>query len=585
MSQKLNQKYALLLLPLLLLKEGRAQDIEQTANQLKATLKQDPLTITGSLGANTVFYTAQGISPRRDPFYYVFNANLNISLFNKISMPLSAVITQQDKNFSKGSLDKFSQPFNQFGISPKYKWLTLHLGYRSLQFSDYSLSGAMFLGGGIEVKPDKSIISASAFMGRFVKAVPTGGVAGVVVSLPAYERWGGGAKIRIGKDSNYGECSYLKIKDKVNSIAFDTSLFITPHDNQIFGFATRQKITKSLSLSSDLCYSMFTKNLYEDVTKLEKFSYINQIYAPRPSSQFNKALNASIDYNPGKFTLGLKYKRIDPDYRSLGAIFLTNDVQEISFNSGLSLLKNKLSLQASSGIQTNNLDKVQITTSRRIIGYFNVSYNVSPQFNINTGYSNFSSNTIPVRDVFTDSIKFVQLTQNGNLQSTFVFGSDNIKQTLSLSNTYQESANNKQGLNTFLNQTLSYNLSFTKLALGINTSLLYNRSTTAGFATNEGIGPNLGIQKSFYKNKIQLRLSSGFQMAYSDKKELNKNLNSNVSFSYTIDKNQSLKASCGFLKRIALQQSAQAFIEQRASLGYQYNFGARVKSPIKSINT
>lgn len=573
------------MLPLLFLKEGRAQDFEQTANQFKSTLKQDPLSITGSLGANTVFYNAQGISPRRDPFYYIFNANLNISLFNKISMPFTAVITQQDKNFSKGSLDKFSQPFNQFGISPKYKWLTLHLGYRSLQFSDYSLSGAMFLGGGIEIKPDKSIISATAFMGRFVKAVPTGGVAGVVVSVPAYERWGGGTKIRIGKDSNYGEFIYLKIEDKVNSIAFDTSLFITPHDNQIFGFATRQKITKSLSLSSDLCYSMFTKNLYEDVTKLEKFSYINQIYAPRPSSQFNKALNASIDFNPGKFALGLKYKRIDPDYRSLGAIFLTNDVQEFSFNSALSLLKNKLSLQASSGIQNNNLDKVQITTSRRIIGSFNVSYNVSSHVNLNAGYSNFSSNTIPVRDVFTDSIKFVQLTQNGNLQSTLVFGSDNFKQTLSLSNTYQESANNKQGLNTFLNQTLSYNISFTKLAFGINTSLLYNRSTTAGFATNEGIGPNLGIQKSFYNNKIRLMLSSGFQMAYSDKKELNKNLNSNVSFSYTIDKNQSLKASWGFLKRLALQQNAQAFIEQRASLGYQYNFGARVKSPLKSQNS
>jgi hypothetical protein len=558
----------------MLLKEGLAQDVEQAFKDSKNILKEDPVSVTGSIGANAVFYQPYGIAPRRDPFYWVLNANLNISLFNKVSVPFSAVITQQDKNYSNG-LDKFSQPFNQFGISPKYRWLTVHAGFRSLEFSEYTLSGAMFLGGGVEIKPEKSLVSGSGFYGRFVKAVPQGGVDGVVVSLPAYERWGGGAKIKLGTENNYGEFIFLKIRDQKNSLAFDTALTVTPQENQILSVGTKQKINRWLSASADLAYSMYSKNLYEEIYKLERFTYVNQIYSPRPSSQFNKAMNAGLEFSPGKYRLGIKYKRIDPDYKTLGSIFLTNDVEELSLNTAFAVLKNKISVTAASGVQQNNLDKNQLVTSRRVIGSLNLSYNITSHLNISAHYSNFSSNTLPVRDVFTDSIKFVQLTQNGGLAASYAFGKKKLKHTLNNNSTYQESGSNKQGLTTFFNETFSYNIFLEEFGLGLNLSALYNKATNAGQGINEGYGPNLGLQKSFFKSKIRLQLSVGFQNTYLDKKALNKNQSYNFTLSYTIDKHQSLKINCSYLDKKAIARNAQQFSEVRGSVGYIYNFGIK----------
>lgn len=564
----------------MLFKESLAQDVEQAWQNSKNILKEPSVSIAGSIGANSIFYQAHGIAPRRDPFYWVLNANLNFTLFNKVSIPFTAVITQQDKNYTNG-LDKFSQPFNQFGISPRYKWLTVHAGFRSLEFSEYTLSGAMFLGGGVEIKPEKSLISGTAMYGRFVKAIPHGGVDGIVVSLPAYERWGGGGKIKVGTETNYGEFIFLKIKDDVSSIPFDTALIVTPQENQVLAAGIRQKISKWLSTSADLAYSMFTKNLYDNVRKIERFTYVNQIYSPRPSSQFNKAITASLDFTPGKYRLGLKYKRIDPDYKTLGSIFLTNDIEEISMNTSFAILKNKISINGASGVQRNNLDKIQVVTSQRIIGSLNVSYNVNSHLNLSANYSNFSSNTLPVRDVFTDSIKFVQLTQNEGLVASYAFGTGKLKHTLTNSSTYQESGGNKQGLTTFFNETFLYNLNLDEAGLGINLSLLYNKATNEGYGVNEGYGPNVGLQKSFYKNKIRLQLNAGFQNTYLDKEEVNKNKTYNLNFSFTLDRHQSLKANCSYLDKAAVKQNAQQFRELRASLGYVYNFEIKSRKLIK----
>ncbi|PBQ32315.1 hypothetical protein CNR22_11220 [Sphingobacteriaceae bacterium] len=564
----------------MILNKGFAQDVEQTLRNVKNIPNEVPLSVTGSIAANMVFYKADGIAPRRDPFYWTLNANLNLTLFNKVNVPFTAVITQQDKNYSSG-LDKFSQPFNQFGISPQYRWITVHAGFRSLEFSEYTLSGAMFLGGGLEVKPKKYLVSGAGFYGRFEKAIPKGGVDGIVVSMPAYERWGGGGKIKVGSENNYGEFIFLKIQDNIHSLAFDTSLNVTPQENQIFALGTKQKITKFISVNGHLAYSLYTKNLFDELYKIERFTYINQIYSPRTSSHYDKAITAGIDFTPGKYLLGFKYKRIDPDYKTLGAIFLTNDIEEFSLNTNFSLLKNKISISAASGVQKNNLDKIQVMTSQRIIGSLNVSCNITSNLNLSANYSNFSSNTLPVRDVFTDSIKFVQLTQNEGLNASYAFGKKKIKHTLSNSATYQESGGNKQGLTTFFNETFSYTANLIDLGFGLTVAGLYNKATSQGQGVNEGYGPNFGIQKSLFKNKIRLQLNAGFQNTFIDGEILNKNQTYAFNFSFTLDKCQSLKANYSYLKKNAVKQTAQQFSEMRASLSYVYNFGVTLKKRAK----
>jgi len=558
-----------------------AQDLEYEFKKTKTALKENPISVNGSIGANAVFYKANGIQARRDPFYYVFNANLNFTLFDKISVPFSAVITQQDKNFSNG-IDKFSQPFNQFGISPKYKWLTVHAGYRALDYSEYTLAGALFLGGAIEIKPEKYLLNGSAFYGRFSKAIPKGGVDGVVVTVPAYERLGGGTKLRLGNDINCAEVIVMKIRDDIHSIAIDSSMSQTPQENDVISIGGKKQIAKIVSFSADMAFSMLTKNLYEEEIRLPRFSYANQFYSPRPSSQFNKALNAALEMRPGKMQVGIRYKRIDPDYRTLGAVFLTNDVEEISTNSAFSLLKSKINVNASAGLQRNNLDQIQTMTSRRLIGSCNFVYAVNSKLNLNLNYSNFSSNTIPMRDAFTDTIRFVQLTQNGGFNTTYSFGKKNIQHTVSNSITYQESGGNQIFSSTFLNEVFSYNFNFTKQSLSINLSSIYNSIAYSGNNSHAGFGPSLGIQKGIFKNKMRLSLNAGFQDTYQNNQNINKNITASFSIQFTIDKHQSLQADLGYLERKAIQVGSSSFSESRGSIAYRYNF--IVKKKIKPEN-
>jgi len=64
-----------------------------------------------------------------------------------IVLPFSFRLSEQQRDFR--------QPFNQFGVSPYYKWAKLHLGYRSHNWSTYALAGHSITGVGLELTPGK----------------------------------------------------------------------------------------------------------------------------------------------------------------------------------------------------------------------------------------------------------------------------------------------------------------------------------------------------------------------------------------------------------------------------------------------
>src|SRR5690554_2394806 len=100
--------------------------------------------VSGSFGTSHTVYSTWGQSYRREPYNYSFSANFNIKTM-EVDLPFSFYFTNQNRDFR--------QPFNRFGVSPKYRWLTTHFGYRSLNWSDYSLAGHTFLGAGVELNP------------------------------------------------------------------------------------------------------------------------------------------------------------------------------------------------------------------------------------------------------------------------------------------------------------------------------------------------------------------------------------------------------------------------------------------------
>jgi hypothetical protein len=551
-----------------------SQDVENVLSNAKGILKNDPLTISGGLNANATFYDAQGIENRRDPFYWAFNGNFNISILGKISCPLTFTITQQDKKFTHG-LDKFSQPFNQFGISPSYKWLTVHAGYRTINFSEYSQSGTLFLGGGIEVKPTKSKFSGTIAYGRFLKAIPVGGVDGIAVGLPAYERWGGAGKLKYGSESNHVEMVYFAAKDDPYSIEFDTINQITPKSNQIIGIITKQQVNEKLSVSGDFHYSMYNPNTYLPVQKLERFTYINKVFDPRSDSKFNAAYNLAVEYKLFDYNIGAKFKRIDPDYYSLGSVFIANDVQEYSLTLSKQFFKNKLSVNGSLGTTENNLDKNQIATQRRIAGSVNTSISLIKNLNLNLGYNSFSSNVVAIKDVFYDSIRLTQLNQSGMFSANYSFGTK-WKQSLNLTTSYQESGGNKTPLNTMILINPSYNITIQKTKTTFTSALSFSQNNIQS-TTTKNIGPTLGIQQGLMKQKVKTGANFTIQDSRKNDVLTNYNIANNTFITYSINKSNSLKINHSFIYRKALVDGAQNFKEHRLMINYSYTFSYGLK--------
>ena len=138
-----------------------AQDVEAIVKSSKK-----PIKVSGGVGTDHVFYASEGMANRRNaPYQYYINGNLNFQFFKEFNLPITFSFSNQQFNYSQ-PLNQ--QSFNQFGISPRYKWATAHIGWRSMSFSPYSLNGHTFLGAGVELTPGKWNISA--MYGRLLKA-------------------------------------------------------------------------------------------------------------------------------------------------------------------------------------------------------------------------------------------------------------------------------------------------------------------------------------------------------------------------------------------------------------------------------
>ncbi|MGB4775201.1 MAG: hypothetical protein WBP45_08515, partial [Daejeonella sp.] len=138
--------------------------LHSQAQRLDGIGKDPFLKVSGSVATNQVAYFADGISSRRDPYNYFLSGTLNFDLYGW-SVPLGFTYSNQ----SKGA---FQQPFNQYGLTPTYKWVTGHLGYSSMSFSNYTLNGHLFNGAGIDLAP-AGRFKFSAMYGRLQKAVKT----------------------------------------------------------------------------------------------------------------------------------------------------------------------------------------------------------------------------------------------------------------------------------------------------------------------------------------------------------------------------------------------------------------------------
>ena len=567
----LTNKYILSILLLLALPVYcMAQDITKIP-------KSKPVTVHGGIMGTGSIYNVEGDESMRDPYFWQFVANLNFKILGIIDMPFSAQFSKKNARYKQPS-------FKQFGMSPRYKSITLNLGYRSIAFSNYSLTGLTFLGASIEYQPEKSWLTSSAMYGRFFKANPYSDSTNQNFLDPSFERWGGGARVTVMKEHQEVTFIVFKAADRPNSIPTPPAdSNFAPAENLVTGFTTKNKLGNNFTLKTEYSISAYTTDIRDPGKKLDNYSYLNNLsplFKSKYSSTVAKAYEIQADYQADFIAMGISYKRIDPNYKSMGSTFIENDVEDILFNLSKSLFKKRLNFSGSFGRQHNNLDNSKQTEDVRLIGSATGSIVASKVLNINVNYSNFSTASQPALINFTDSVRYFQINKNTSFTLNYNKGNEQVRHGITCMLALQEgSALNRSATlmletkNKMMNGNVYYNISWPGIGMSMAAALQGSQFKAALIAT-KSYGPSLSVIRKLFKSKMNLALNYSYQLI---NVSANGNSTSNIiriNSDFKFNKYQSINLYSSYLsrKQAAGSENKPDFRELQAGLTYQFTF-------------
>lgn len=550
-----------------------------SAQNLEAIGKERPLTINGGIAVNQIFYTARGIDSRRDPYSYFATGNLNFSLYGW-SIPLSFSLSNQNVTFQ--------QPFNQFTLHPTYKWATLHLGFTSMSFSQYTLSGHLFNGIGADLAPSPKW-RISAMYGRFLKAVEPDTLSANPV-LPSFDRYGYGMKVGYGDNKDFVEAILFRAEDEINSISYvPEEEGILPQENLVMGLTAGKAIFRRVLLRAEWATSAITRDTRAEEAETQNvLGRMGGLFTPRGSSSYYNAYKANITYQAEGYSVGVGYERIDPQYRTLGAYFFNNDLENITVNAATALFQGKVNIAANVGTQRDNLDDSKISTMRRLVASTNVSVAPSPKLNLVFAYSSFQTFT-NIRSQFVDinqltpfdnldTLNFTQISQNVSANAMYLLGNNkNRRQTLNMNLTVQDAADRQGGVEQnsglqFYNINTAYSLSLTPHSLTLSAAFNLNISDGATLDSRT-LGPTLSVSKQFFDKKFRTTASVSQNESYANGMHTNSILNGRLSGNVSIKKKHNINLGAVVVNRKSRQEGgAKEFTEFTGTLGYSYSF-------------
>ena len=486
--------------------------------------KDNLLKMHGGVSANTVFYN--GDNAGHPPFTWVLSGNVNISVFNQLNLPFGFNFNNLGGNYSYPTMP------NRLSLHPVYKWATAHIGDVAMAFSPYTLNGHQFTGGGVELAPDRLPLKVSAMYGRLLRATDYNPAERL--NMPAYRRTGYGVKAEYTGAKYSAGMSLFSARDWEKSLPnLPDSIGLSPQGNLAASLNLGLKLIKNLTLSAEYGVSLLTRDLR---TGNGGASFFDQLTSRNPSSETFHAIRADISYQLKKNSFGFGYERIDPGYRSLGAYYFTNDLENFTLNFARPFLRDKLTLATNVGIQHDNLDSNKSENNLRFVGALNLNWIPVEQLNLSFAYSNFQTYT-NIRSQFDyineitdydnlDTLNFTQLSQSIAINAGWNFGSsEQRKHSLGLNLNWQEAADSQNGTvrtggaSQLYNMAGNYGLILVPQNLQINTSanLTYN---TVGYSNTLTYGPNLGITARLFNKS----LTAGASASYNRSRDRSKSL-------------------------------------------------------------
>lgn len=541
-------------------------------SSLRAQQSKTPWVEFGSsIRLSATAYHISGQDYRQEPFSYFLHGTPRLTI-KGFDIPVSFILSNQQRSIQ--------QPFNRIGIAPQYKWIKAYLGYNTMALSKYTFANRQFLGAGVELTPGK--LRLAALYGRLQKAIREDSTEAsansflLQQSLPKFERHAYGAKVGFGTVNSYVDFVGMKAFDiKGPDDPIDT-LAVRPQENVALGIQSKLKLSKFVELKFDLASSVYTRDTTSaDYDVADDVGFLVNVLQPKESTQILFAGEAGIGYKKPTWGIQLNYKRIDPDFKSMGVYYLQSDISQWTIAPNFSLLKKTLRIRGQIGIQKDNLYDTRLATSKRLIQSAYAQWNQSRFFQLGAYYTNFGLTQTPGLKALTDSTRISQVNGSYGLSPSFFITGQTWQHQVYSTISFNKLSFNKSSIVAPEDiKTRQLNIGYTlspissnRFTLGALLTSLVTDATTS-ITSSRGLGGN-----GSYTDTKGLFHAGGQVQYFINRLDENPNGNSivfSVDASYQIQK----QIQCFFLGQLIRNETPTgegSFTENQFTLGLQIN--------------
>ena len=457
------------------------------------------------------FYHMDGATARQQPFMYAISGTPSLS-YGNVAVPFTLLYSNQ--------VLSFQQPFNRFGISPRFDWGTIYLGSSSMRFSNYTLAGQRFDGAGADLQ--LGILRIGAMYGRFSREVrPDNAVDDPETFIneaatTSFLRTGYAAKFGLGTRESYVDFVYLNAADQ-QPAEYDYSEWeMHPAQNVVLGIRSVINAKGLVVITNDWAASAYTRDQFADSIEIEDAfirSVTKNLLTPNQSTQLRFAGESAITLKTKYVSPGLLYKRIELDYKTMGAYYFLNDIEQYQANLSFRFLQNKLTGSGSFGQQHDNLQDHHLSTSRRNIGALSLNYTPSAVWGVSGSFSNFGITTNPLPTSLADTTRLKQVSNTFSLVPRYQLLKGKHNHLFTLVSSYSALNNlgdpiGEAAETTSLTNSLSYSWTWVPYSFQTGCTPTFIRTTTI-LGEYQATGVSLQASKAFLAGKVSSGIQTG----------------------------------------------------------------------------
>lgn len=346
----------------------------------------------------------------------------------------------------------------------------------------------------------------------------------------------------------------------------------------VLGISSKFSFLKHFVFDMDVSGSIYTRNVLSDTVKnlkLDKVDFIKDLITLNASTQLLMAAQTSIGYSASSYDVRFKYRRVDPDYKSMGAYYFETDVQNYTVEGMLRLMKGQLQLGGSFGLQNDNILHDKAVRSNRKIGAANISFN-KPDYGFDLRYTNFGITQDRGLNPIIDMFRVARTNHNLSTVLRYSINDEYLSQGFVLVGNLQSlvdlneltKPNSKSNSKTV---NLSYQLGLPKKSFSVNANLSYTVAEVT-FGKSIFYGPTLGINQMLNKGNLGLNASVSYQLQRNNSIDAGNIFNANFNGSYRLGKRDAANLSLNYLKSNSKDITLPSFNELRSNLGLTHSF-------------